>query len=515
MTTITESQDAPVPEPIVASSKNSTDTSHPVSVENPTSTVGENDQPQPQPQPQLKESEFSRASIEELGNRIRLTDKDESTGLELFCYVKCNPHDNSLIRQCRGVVFHNEELVMRAFPYTTEYSHTDTEEIEKNIQSVFRGCTFYDAHEGALIRMFFFAGRWFTSTHRKLNAFRSKWASRESFGTAFKRALEAEMDHNSVLKKAIPAGEDGLLDRFQSTLDKTKQYMFLVRHSPDNRIVCAAPKRPTVYHVGTFIEGKLVMTENIHIPYPRKHTFLSMDGLISQVVSTEIRDLQGIICFAPDNKQYKVMHKEYLDLFRARGNEPSIKFRYLQVRMNRRYVNMLYHLYPEMELVFNDIENTLYDIAKNIYTAYVQRFIKKRFVTVPSEDYAIIRTCHKWHEEDRAVNRISIEKVINVMNQQSPTALNRMLRRFRAEKREKEEETKKSLQQRARTNTMSSNSSPALSATIQSSPVISPLLLTKDPRRNPALPVIAPLGAPAIPLTDETRTRVLSKNNTV
>ena len=48
-----------------------------------------------------------------------------------------------------------------------------------------------------------------------------------------------------------------------------------------------------------------------------------------------------------------------------------------------------YHSY------IDEIENNIYDIARNIYSSYIQRFIKKRFVTVPIEEFAVIRECHE------------------------------------------------------------------------------------------------------------------------
>ena len=389
---------------------------------------------------------------------------------------------------------------MNAFPYTIEYTSKDKEDITQNIEPVFNECQFFDSYEGALIRVFNFGDRWYTSTHRKLNAFRSKWASRESFGTCFKRALETEVESNKVLKDSIPDGEQGLLERFQNTLDKSKQYMFLVRHTEDNRIVSAAPKNPTLFHVGTFINGKLSLDDNINISYPTKHQFKSVDELSEYVNNIDIKELQGVICFAPDNKQYKIIHSDYQDLFHARGNEPSIKFRYLQVRMNRRLTDMLYHLYPKWEDRFDDIENIIYDIAKNIYNAYVQRFIKKRFVTVPTEEFNVIRDCHKWHEEDRSSNRISMEKVIQVLNKQNPTSLNRMVRRFKNEK-TNQKQNKIETRQRARSNTISSSSSPSLTATVVGSPQLhSPLLLSHNRRRNTTLPPNANLGPSTVPI---------------
>ena len=402
----------------------------------------------------IAEKTFTRASIDDLGNSVIMTDKDEATGLELFCYVKCSTDDNNLIHQCRGIVFHEKNIVMKAFPYTVELSHTENTQIEEKIGTIFNKCIFYDSYEGALIRMFNFNGRWFTSTHRKLNAFRSKWASKESFGTTFKRAIESEVEVNSKLRDSLPNIGEGIIERFQSILDPLKQYMFLVLNNDDNRIVCSAPDRPSVYHVGTFVNSELVMNENINIPYPKKHEFTSINQLIDHVDKVNINNLQGVIIFAPNNKQYKIVNKEYQKLFGVRGNEPSVKYRYLQVRMDEDMVNNLYSLYPNMIHLFEEYENVLYYIAQNIYNSYVDRFIKKKWVTVAAEEFNVIRACHSFHEQDRKQNRISIKKVIDILNEQTPTNLNKMIRRFKNEKLQPvEHENKQESQPRAHSST--------------------------------------------------------------
>jgi hypothetical protein len=420
------------------------------------------------------ESEFTRKKVEDLGAAIRLTDQDEEAGLDLFCYVKCSNTDSDFLKQCRGVVFNGNDIVMRAFPYTAEYNHEELPRLEEVLKD-FNKFSFYDAYEGALVRVFHFGGKWYLSTHRKLNAFRSKWASRESFGTQFKNALEAELTRNAPFNESMPEG-DNILDRFYTTLDESKQYMFLILNGEDNRIVCQPMPEPVVYHVGTFVDGELVMNENINLPYPEKHVFMNIDELIHHVGNVDIRYSQGIIAFGPDNTQLKIFHKDYQDLFRARGNEPSIKFRYLQVRMNKEFTNMLYYLYPNMNGAFDQYENYLYEIAQSIYKAYVQRFIKGNYVTVPKEEFQVVQECHNWHKEDRKTNRISIEKVIRVMNKQSPTSLNRMIRHFTTEQTKKKEDGKPPR----------AFESPAVNASTNT-PVLSPLLLAAK-NRLPAPP---------------------------
>ena len=486
MTTIAVSKDTKAEEPTKDSLQ---------SVENPT-----NDD-----EPNIAsdvECAFTRDNIDALGSNVRIADKCDESGLELLCYVKCTSEDNDLLRRSRGVVFHGKQIVMHGFPYTVELSHNDNAQIEEIIGPALENSRFYDSHEGALIRAFFFGNKWHLSTHRRLSAFKSKWSGLESFGTCYKRSLATEVKNNKSLRESIPEGSEGLLERFLSTLDQNKQYMFLVKHTEANRIVCAAPEEPTLYHVGTFVDGVLSLDEDINIPYPKEHHFRTLDELIQYATDIDIRQLQGIICFAPNNKQYKIVHSDYQDLFRARGNEASIKFRYLQVRMDRKLTEMIYHLYPSWEKRLDDIENTIYSIAREIYNAYVQRFIKKRFVTVPPQEFGVIKECHKWHEEDRTSNRISIEKVIEILNQQTPTALNRMIRRFRNEK-IAQQQNKTDAKQRVRSNTISSASSPAVGPVPSASPIQSPLILSKNPKRNPTcnptLPPSPNLGPSALP----------------
>ncbi len=422
----------------------------------------------------FSESEFNRAAVDKLGNKVRITDRDDENNLDLICYVRCNSEDNNIIKQCRGVVFSGNKVVMKAFPYTTEYSHKEGEKVETKLSDNFNKCAIYDAHEGALIRMFYFENKWYTSTHRKLNAFRSKWASKESFGTSLKKALEYEVENNEKLKESLPSDGETILENFQKILNIEKQYMFLIRNTDENRIVCKAPENPVIYHVGTFVNGELVMTENINIPYPTKHNFSCVDEMLDYVSQIDIRVKQGVIVFSPDNFQCKILNDDYQELFNARGNEPSIKFRYLQVRMNQRIVDMLFHLYPHMAKTFDEYENALYAIARNIHHSYVQRHIKGRWSQLPNEEYAVDKACHAWHEEDHKMNRVKLEKVVEFLNEQPATNLNKMIRRY---------QEGNSTQQEIQTNVKTRNRSNTFTQTNKTSKgnVNSPLLLTKQP----------------------------------
>jgi hypothetical protein len=382
---------------------------------------------------------FSRANVVAQQDKVRLVDVEEDSGIELYCYNRCSNDESEFIKGCRGLVYSGDQLVMRAFSYTDEYNHTE-EGVLQGLLSNFSEWSFYEAFEGALLRLFYFSGKWFLSTHRKLNAFRSKWSSRDSFGTLFKNALENESYFNMKFRDRVGESWDNILDRFYGTLDKSHQYMFLVRNSSENRIVCLPPKsgEHLLYHVGTFVNGKLCMTEDIGLVHPERKNFSDLTDVLNYINNhIDIRHSQGVVCFGPDLKQIKIYHRDYQNLFRARGNEPSVKFRYLQVRMNKQITDMLYNLYPDMSGKFDEIENNLYDIGRGIFRAYVQRFIKKLYVTVPREEYKVINECHAWHLLDRQNNITTLEKVIEILNKQSPTNLNHMIRRLTIERNNK------------------------------------------------------------------------------
>lgn len=382
-----------------------------------------------------------KESVLALNENVCMTDWDEDTGLELFCYTNCTNSDTDFLKQCRGLVYHKDKLIMGSFPFASEYTTDEVEPLRKEFSN-FSEYTFYYSYEGTLLRMFFFSGRWFLATHRKLDAFRSRWSSSQSFGTLFKRALEHQAEINLCFKESLGEG-DNILTKFESSLDTTKQYVFLLRNTEENRIVCNAPTKeePYLYHVGTFIDGNLSMNnygspENyLHIPMPPIYTCNSVEQLIEHVAGLDYRVVQGIIAVG-EGKFVKLYNTKYQEYFKVRGNEPSIRFRYLQVRMNRDLRNKFLDLYTSTEhkLMFVDYENALYEIAKYIYNAYVTRYIKKNFIIVPREEYKVMQECHAWHLSDRTNNKVSLEKIIELLNNQNPVFVNHMIRHYKADR---------------------------------------------------------------------------------
>ena len=384
--------------------------------------------------PELVNTPLTRESIMALGNRVRLSDSDPDAGLDLYCYNRCTNDDCRLVRDCRGIIFNGTNIVLKGFPYTYEFADDNTQKLSELLGNDWSSYKFYEAHEGALLRVFNWKEKWYVTTHRKMDAFRSKWSSKESFGQMFKKAVEfLYTTDNSHLKEILGSDTEDVYTSFINNLNKSYQYMFLVRNNYENRIVCQPPTNPMIYHVGTFVDNGKVLNLSVDtgIPYPAKYEFRNITEISDFVRENKFDNIQGIIIFTPDNIQYKLMNTEYKELFCARGNEPSVKYRYLQIRMDKKMSDMLYFLYPRYADTFDDYENTLYDAAKQINTNYIQRFIKKKYVTVPKEEYTVMNACHEWHLQDRVRNRISLRKVIEILNEQPPTNLNKIIRRMK------------------------------------------------------------------------------------
>lgn len=359
-------------------------------------------------------------------------------------------HNNLKDSIYRGIVFYGDKYVGKGFDYTPIYtndSHKNHEEENKLFTDI-KKCRVFDSFEGTILKMFFLEGenRWFISTNRKLNAFKSTWSSKkDSFGSLFKKALEFEAKENTKFLEAIGGSfnveKDNIIEKLESILDKNKQYMFLLLSNSDNRIVCKN-KDNSLYFVASIENGLLNVDDKLPLNTPNELFFNSFDELYNYIDYSDFLSKQGVIIFTQDNKHhYKIFNDNYNELYEARGNEPSIKFRYLQVRRNKKLVDALKYLYPEFIQNFDDYEHNLFNIASNIHVAYVNRFIKKMYTTVNSDEYQVIKACHTWHSEDRFVNKINLDKVFEFLELQSPSSLNHMIKRYILDKKKSVEDS--------------------------------------------------------------------------
>lgn len=378
------------------------------------------------------EADYLVDSHVESEQTIRITDTVDD--LTLYHYTECFEDSDEFIKNTRGVIKDsNDKIVCKTFGYTPEMTSDEADKVKTYISS-FSNCKFYVSHEGATIRLFFHNNRWYMSTHRKIDAFKSRWGNPncKSFGDMFIDALEYEINHGVLKDKIIVEHRNDIFYRFCETLDVNKTYTFLVRNSNENRIVCDAPSHPVVLFIGSFDRSTHLLVEgnDSGLNTPELIEFNNVEQLLKYVDEVDYRISQGIIVYVPNQTQFKIINPIYMKYFNTRGNEPSIKFRYLQIRNNIDSVQMLYSLYPDFVSTFNTYEYILNFLVEKIYYAYLNRYIRHNYVSLPQNEYFVLQGCHNLYLQDKYNNKISIELVRKVLNNLSPTNLNRMIKPY-------------------------------------------------------------------------------------
>jgi hypothetical protein len=363
---------------------------------------------------------------------ITLTDSDDTYNLKLYSYTTIDEYTSDEVKECRGVILHNDELIVKTFGYSPEFVDSDKEQISSYLMDNFDNCRFYNSEEGTILRLYYVENKWFLSTHKKLNSFKSKWGNFESFGDLFLNALNFHFTNNQNFRDKMSISDDSSKDKifesFCDTLDKSKIYMFMVTNNQDNRIVCEN-KNSMLYHVGTFSEKgfNFTMDEQIGLPYPEELSFKDIDEVLEFVKSIDYKKLQGVFVLLPNNKQMKILNSTYHRLMKLRGNDPSVIRRYLFLKNTPSDLKDYIELYPEFSKKFEVVEKTLDKVSSKILNAYIRRFINGEFIEVPQEEYQVIRTCHSWHNENRNTNKIYFGKVKEFLLKQHPLALYKMV----------------------------------------------------------------------------------------
>jgi hypothetical protein len=359
-------------------------------------------------------------SLSHIANYIEETDNDGT--LRIISYKFCDPSTPNEVLSIRGAVYTcNGDTLLFKSSHIPEYNEND--DITKILSTIPYDAKnpskmfYFPSEEGTMIRVFNFETKWYVSTHRRLDAFKSKWCGKESYGDIFKRSLEF-LGIND-------------LDAFLETLDKTKVYFFFVRNTHENRIVCNAPQNPMLYYIGSLdYNGKFNLVYTFRganeakdssllgkVPRLESIMFKSYGQVFKYVRETDPLVRQGLIIIREDGKQVKILNSKYQLYSQVRGNEASIKFRYLNVRTNPVYSRMLAELYPEFIPSFTLYENTIYKVAKNIHTTYMERFIKKQHVVTDKLSYRIIKEAHSRHLANRNF-KVTLDIILNILSEQ-------------------------------------------------------------------------------------------------
>ena len=362
-------------------------------------------------------------------NQIRVFDRDEVAGLKLYCYTECNNDSDRFVKDSRGLVFHGDEMVMNSFSFCEEYKACDVK--LESVLGDFSNWSFYNSLEGSLLRLFHFNDRWYLSTHHRLDAFKSRWSSGSSFGELFVDALKREYEYGLRDMFSLEENED-IFEAFKNRLDKTEQYVFLLRNTTQNRIVCDAPSKndPGLCYIGCFKNNVLETSSiplHLYLPTPSRLTFENVEELNKYVEECDVKKYQGVVGFSGTHC-VKIVSPSYSRLFNVRGNQPSLKYRYLEVRNNVELKQDFLNLYTDMKNTFSEYERNLNSIASVIHKYYMRRFVRHEYLMVAKPYFKIMSSCHTDYKNTGEI--VTLQKVLNKINSQPPSMLIELLRSF-------------------------------------------------------------------------------------
>ncbi|MGL5357011.1 MAG: hypothetical protein ACRDAQ_10820 [Cetobacterium sp.] len=353
--------------------------------------------------------------------------------------------------EMKGVVSYNGKSFFKGLPTPVEMTLSEARQQNFMIDPSFK---IYESHEGTLIRVFNIDGKWFVSTNRKLNASNSKWAARhETFGQYFTLAIREilqEFDLKDVSENELPYKEqiDVLNQKnshfleqvFDRNLSGSNKYLFLLKPSQEEKVVCRVCNVPTVYHVGTFDSEDNEIFDDLlfdgkKIDRPTQRNFQTLHDLESAMNELDIYSLQGFLIIG-EKTTYKILHDEYKKLFDIRGNIPSLRFRYLQLRRYSCDKDLSLTDLEEFIRLYNfeadetDIELEIFSLCEDLHEKYMGVFVfhdKDLSSLNKSEQNFLSKTVHKAYiESNRRVNTTP-SRINDLLTRVDPPVLNKLL----------------------------------------------------------------------------------------
>ena len=326
---------------------------------------------------------------------LEIEKTDENTELQMYSYKQCTKVDSDELKAYRGVVVSGTTIVAPSLGYTPEYNETELDQIHDLDPMNY---SFYPSREGTLLRVFFHNGKWYLSTHRKLDAFKSRWGSDTSFGDLFVQSIGQTFD------------------QFTSTLTPGLVYVFMVLHAN----VCK-PSDDSIYHIGTLLNNKTFDTvTSIGVTKQTELTFATNDDIQKYVAQCDPLVTQGLIAFSKDGngRHLKLVNSTYQLYSNVRGNEPDLTFRFIRLLRDRdaSMLNLFVSLYPQYKDKESYYATLSFKVAKYLHTLYFSKFVKKEKIECQQDDWSILRNVHEWFWADRVNRRVTFDIMHKMMS---------------------------------------------------------------------------------------------------
>ena len=369
------------------------------------------------------------SELSDKSDKSELFIKSYDQDLTLYSYKKCSDDSDIIVKKNRRSIYNKDmRLVVPSFGYTQELN--EEKDVDK-IKEIFSNCgdkIFMKSYEGTLVRLYNYNEKWYISTHRKLDAFRSRWSSSSSFGHIFRKGLV-----DSLGETYKEESEEKVFEKFVSTLDKNGIYFFILCSNKDNKVLTEIDSNvQKVLSVGMIYNGRddryyYTMNEDNGLDKPEVFEFESYKDVIEYVKQCNYKQTQGLFVIDNNFDTYKIVNNKYKELSDKKIAEYKLKYGYLRVRNNEKDRNRYLEENKEHTNFFENIEKSIFELAKKLLSFYRRRYVKKDMFYTSKEIHNVLKNCHKWHREDYKQNIVKLSTVIDNLNQIQPYFLIKMI----------------------------------------------------------------------------------------
>lgn len=303
--------------------------------------------------------------------------------------------------------------------------------------------SFTHAVEGVKITVWYHKG-WHFSTNRRIDGLKGRWASKKTYGERLTAELEKTIsDYEENDEWVREDNNKTALETFTSSLDTDIIYEIIMQHDADERVVCDnLDDNSSLYLVGTYAAGTFVKLDELnHVNRflkPRfKLTFNTVDEMKSYLTEMDPFSSPGLIGYHTTGYKVKVILDMYMKMFKLRGNQPSIRFRYIQLRGTPDQDNFV-RLYSEHVEMFNEIEADILNIKTYILNAYNNRYTMRRYI--PREEwnafivpclFSVVKECHYIYKNSQHKCRICFSVVNNLFDSFPAPRINHIIKSWK------------------------------------------------------------------------------------
>ncbi|CCA61400.1 hypothetical protein AV955_gp043 [Diadromus pulchellus ascovirus 4a] len=343
-----------------------------------------------------KSALIERTTEDAADHGIRIT--DELDGLENFCADM--PPTTDLERKVRGVVFDGDKLVFRSSPFPTP-----------GLPESLDGFKVFTMKEGTVIRVFFHNTKWYVSSNRKLDAFKSKWGA-ISFGEIFFNTVE------KLLGKSK--------DEFLESLDKSIGYLFRMGTIPSTRIVAPAGYDLEILNSFDMNSGSEKIDENLSSLYSNTKQFSNLKDVEEYVENMQMpfSDGYGVFLYNPD-ACFKLENSTYKKLSELRHNVSSIPFAYLHNCFDENNNKKFRDLYPEHVETFDFYDSEINAISANLLNVYIKIHVDKQKIEVSKQEHHVLYHVHGKYLSSRQPT--TLQTVYGVITGMPPSIINKII----------------------------------------------------------------------------------------